>query len=217
MILAGRTTVHTPLKPHICEICKKPFKRPQDLKKHEKIHTEEHHAQHKHSKAITVADPTYSVRVHGEPPSAITKSGMVPSKNKLSPNASLEAQMAMKDPNARAKSNSVSLSDVSSGAWAPTPSFSYARDLTPRTDFGLLPTPSPEMQHAPIHYQPPVSDGGDAYRIQPPWEALRADGSSVTTTAAGAGSKRSFADYEMQEFFADVKKRRVAPAYDPRR
>lgn len=45
------TTVHTPLKPHRCAICKKSFKRPQDLKKHEKIHTEEHHALHKHSKA----------------------------------------------------------------------------------------------------------------------------------------------------------------------
>jgi hypothetical protein len=43
--------VHTPLKPHRCAICKKTFKRPQDLKKHEKIHTEEHHALHKHSKA----------------------------------------------------------------------------------------------------------------------------------------------------------------------
>src|SRR6266850_5211787 len=52
--------VHTPLKPHICEICNKTFKRPQDLKKHEKIHTEEHHAQHKHSKALTVPDSIYT-------------------------------------------------------------------------------------------------------------------------------------------------------------
>lgn len=43
--------VHTPLKPHACGICNKTFKRPQDLKKHEKIHTEEHHILHKHSKA----------------------------------------------------------------------------------------------------------------------------------------------------------------------
>ncbi|KAI0257020.1 hypothetical protein BJV78DRAFT_1272169 [Lactifluus subvellereus] len=54
--ITSHLRVHTPLKPHVCEICKKPFKRPQDLKKHEKIHTEEHHAQHKHSKAVTVPD-----------------------------------------------------------------------------------------------------------------------------------------------------------------
>ncbi|EJD52149.1 hypothetical protein AURDEDRAFT_149616 [Auricularia subglabra TFB-10046 SS5] len=61
--LRGESRLHTPLKPHICEICNKSFKRPQDLKKHEKIHTEEHHQQHKHSKAITVQDPTFADRV----------------------------------------------------------------------------------------------------------------------------------------------------------
>lgn len=117
----------------------------------------------------------------------------------------------MKVPVARAKSNSVSLSDVSSGAWSA--SALDLRRLNASTDFGVLPTPSPEMQHAPIHYESPESH--DVYRIQPPWEALRADGSSVTTTAAG--SKRSYADYGMEEFFTDVKKRRVNPSYDPRR
>ena len=201
--------MHTPLKPHVCEVCKKPFKRPQDLKKHEKIHTEEHHAQHKHSKAITVQDPAYSSRVRGEPLPPPVKPGSIPQKVKLP--VGLEG--GMKVPVARAKSNSVSLSDVSSGAWAPA---NYRpTSLTPSTDFGLLPTPSPEIQHAPIHYQSPESSTEVYSRIQPPWEALRPDGTPVTTTAAG--SKRAYADYEMQEFFTDVKKRRVAPAYDPRR
>ncbi|KIO17641.1 hypothetical protein M407DRAFT_84761, partial [Tulasnella calospora MUT 4182] len=39
--ITSHLRVHIPLKPHICEVCDKSFKRPQDLKKHEKIHTEE--------------------------------------------------------------------------------------------------------------------------------------------------------------------------------
>ncbi|KAK2461591.1 hypothetical protein APHAL10511_006054 [Amanita phalloides] len=67
--ITSHLRVHVPLKPHICDVCKKSFKRPQDLKKHEKIHTEEHHQQHKHSKAITVADPVYVSRVRDDPTS----------------------------------------------------------------------------------------------------------------------------------------------------
>ncbi|KAG8936268.1 hypothetical protein FRC00_009346 [Tulasnella sp. 408] len=63
--ITSHLRVHIPLKPHVCEVCDKSFKRPQDLKKHEKIHTEEHHAQHKHSKAVTVNDPSFNARVRG--------------------------------------------------------------------------------------------------------------------------------------------------------
>ncbi|KXS18810.1 hypothetical protein M427DRAFT_95752 [Gonapodya prolifera JEL478] len=33
--------IHVPLKPHVCELCKKAFKRPQDLRKHERSHVEQ--------------------------------------------------------------------------------------------------------------------------------------------------------------------------------
>lgn len=103
--------VHTPLKPHVCEVCNKPFKRPQDLKKHEKIHTEEHHAQHKHSKAITVVDPTFSSRVRGESLSR-GEASVKPRAPSVSSNA-MAARVPV--PLARAKSSSVSLSEGSSG------------------------------------------------------------------------------------------------------
>lgn len=65
--ITSHIRVHVPLKPHECETCGKAFKRPQDLKKHEKIHTEQHHVQHKHSKAAFA------------PPSAIASSLDTPS------------------------------------------------------------------------------------------------------------------------------------------
>lgn len=60
--ITSHLRVHTPLKPHPCSVCGKTFKRPQDLKKHERIHTQEHHQLHKLSKATTSNDPDFNAR-----------------------------------------------------------------------------------------------------------------------------------------------------------
>ncbi|CDO73064.1 hypothetical protein BN946_scf185007.g118 [Trametes cinnabarina] len=199
--ITSHLRVHTPLKPHVCEICKKPFKRPQDLKKHEKIHTEEHHAQHKHSKAITVTDPAYSQRVRGD-------------SDKPRPIVSSSGQ-SQDSAAARAKSTSLPLSDGSSSKLplyypiaVPQP-----HRFRAGADFGVLPTPSPELDYgqdaAEIHPR------NQLYRTQPPlptWEVLSEDAQGRSVPISGA--KRSY-DYGVDDFFADVKKRRVTPAYDP--
>ncbi|KAI8830543.1 hypothetical protein BJ741DRAFT_619777 [Chytriomyces cf. hyalinus JEL632] len=38
--LTSHLRIHIPLKPHLCPVCSRAFKRPQDLKKHEKLHSE---------------------------------------------------------------------------------------------------------------------------------------------------------------------------------
>ena len=214
--------MHTPLKPHVCEvitlahsitlllnltyvsdqICKKSFKRPQDLKKHEKIHTEEHHQQHKHSKAITVVDPAYVSRVRGES----APRGSEPRSKYASDSPGL------KDSDVRAKSSSSSASDGSSFLFllfaTTTQHVLTAAHLT------LLPTPSPELGHPTAHSHSHHASSHQMFMQsnQPltSWDTLRSDSTGVTT-----GSKRSH-DYGVDDFFTDMKKRRVNPSYDPR-
>ncbi|KAG5350971.1 hypothetical protein C0989_008442 [Termitomyces sp. Mn162] len=162
------------------DICKKSFKRPQDLKKHEKIHTEEHHQQHKHSKAITVVDPAYVSRVRGEP--ANHSLG-----NKSTSSKSSSSTSFLRGPPPRSKSHSSTGSDGKSIA---RPSIEW-----------LIHT----LLRIPSGYSIDSFSGNTQLSS---WENVQHEAS------VAAGSKRTH-DY-FDEFIFDMKKRKVAPSYDPR-
>jgi hypothetical protein len=86
---------------------------------------------------------------------------------------------------------------------------SFSTQILPGAYFSLLPTPSPELLHSPAH--PLSHHPSEAHEIylqnQPTWEATRPE--------PLVGSKRSH-DYAVDDFFTDMKKRRVNPSYDPR-
>ena len=70
--------------------------------------------------------------------------------------------------------------------------------------YGVLPTPSPELDQASIAQDFFGNHG------HPTWETLR------HAQPVSAGTKRSH-DYGVEEFFTDMKKRRLEPSYDPRK
>ncbi|PPQ71128.1 hypothetical protein CVT24_009864 [Panaeolus cyanescens] len=91
--------------------------------------------------------------------------------------------------------------------------------LTTGAHFALLPTPSPELGHPSAHHHPHHhhhhQSSHDMFMPNPShmpsWEVMRSESSSVPT-----GSKRAHDYNPVDEFFIDMKKRRVNPSYDPR-
>ena len=192
--------VHTPLKPHPCSVCGKTFKRPQDLKKHERIHTQEHHHLHKLSKATTSLDPAFNERVANaerHPSGDLSRS---PLSTSLSPSSF-------------------------SGHSQPNPSSPYNHFLPPAhaVHKSVSPTPSAlaalhRKQHEELAaYQ--LREMLVLQQLAVQQQANHAYAAQLASEGLGvkAGQKRDFDTDEggFDGFLADMKKRKMDPVYDP--
>ncbi|CDZ96757.1 transcription factor [Phaffia rhodozyma] len=211
--ITSHLRVHTPLKPHSCAICNKTFKRPQDLKKHERIHTQEHHTVHKYSKAAVADDPDFGSSAKERRSSAGSASSRRPSlekKKRLSedpqqPDFSSPSSSSL-SPNSASTSSLTTpppldgLSSMNAYPQIPNQVYPFAQNLYPSTGPGSL------SQGPLVH---PFNQN-----------YLRSDSHPFATHGYGGahgqqpqflGQKRGL---EFDGFFDDVKKRRVEPTYD---
>lgn len=236
------------MKPHSCDTCGKTFKRPQDLKKHERIHTEQHHLQHRHSKAVTVehqrpygipdstaynnyhlaAAQAAGASAHQAPPqfaypfpqaqgSQGQAIGQAPSYS--SPYASYQQARAVTPGFSTSSASSASLSPLSSHL-----------DTPQNRDDGrsILLGGSPVTIGQAPHVQGIKQDKDNSYlalatdelRAKAPADpnsyAFYAHGASAHTSSlgAGAGTKRGHDQVAVDEFFNDIRRKRLQPVYD---
>jgi len=94
--------------------------------------------------------------------------------------------------------------------WLVTPSSFLFPLLHLTPGYGALPTPSPEFEPHPSRHVPSSSYEPFIHNQAPSsWDGVRSD------PRAPNRNKRSF-EYNVDDFFTDMKKRKVNPAYDAR-
>ncbi|SPO28985.1 probable Transcription factor pacC [Ustilago trichophora] len=212
--ITSHIRVHTPLKPHNCDVCGKTFKRPQDLKKHERIHTEQHQQQRQHKAAQNAAARAYSISEHAAsfgtypyPPIHAANGYLgypaLPAQQGLYPSASAY-------PSAYP---SLPTSDYGRDHYAHSTSSASLSPMSSRIDTPQGSSPAPNH-----HGQ----DGGSYMHLASgldPRSKVTTDPTSYTYLAHGAttshnlaGSKRGHEHVE--DFFGDLRRKKMAPAYD---
>ncbi|RXK35004.1 hypothetical protein M231_07734 [Tremella mesenterica] len=202
--ITSHLRVHTPLKPHPCGVCKKTFKRPQDLKKHERIHTAEHHALHKLSKAPTTIDAAYNTSIIEPTAGRRISDGSSAHSTSLSPPSSNASK-----PSSPYENLLTNMSRVQAKSSSPTPTPSALAALHKRQHEELAAYQQREMLVLQqLAYEQQQSQ---AYAAQFAQETILDNKQEI-----GTGMKRGqgHEGESIDSFIAEMKKRKVAPAYD---
>ncbi|KAJ1024844.1 hypothetical protein NDA16_002884 [Ustilago loliicola] len=212
--ITSHIRVHTPLKPHNCDVCAKTFKRPQDLKKHERIHTEQHQQQRQHKAAQNAAARAYSMTEHAAsfgaypyPPMHSANGYLgypaVPAQQGLYPSASAYPSAAYPG---------LPTTDYSRDHYAHSTSSASLSPMSSRIDTPQGSSPAPNHRQDAGSYMH-LASGLD------PRSKVTTDPTSYTYLAHGAttsqnlaGSKRGHE--QVEDFFGDLRRKKMAPAYD---
>ena len=195
--------VHTPLKPHPCGLCGKTFKRPQDLKKHERIHTTEHHQIHRLSKAATTTGtlPTERSLENERHRSGGIEShrSPLPGSMSLSPSSSSGKSNPMLSSSSPDNHHIPATGDAANGSVSPTPSALAALHRKQHEDLALYQKREMLVLQQSAQQQNQQNQVHHAHLMSNP----------------EVGPKRELNGEEaFESFLSDMKRRKVEPVYD---
>ncbi|PWN53642.1 hypothetical protein IE53DRAFT_338446 [Violaceomyces palustris] len=224
--ITSHLRVHTPLKPHACEVCNKTFKRPQDLKKHERIHTEEHQLQRQNKAAQGAAQ-----RAYGASPEAAMYGGYLAANQAAGASHRMASHFGYPYQGHEHGFGGHYHGHTYPSSYSSTPQ--HVRDHTPGYTHSSASTASlsplssrleTPQGNSPLYPQiaPPSVTNKDNYLNLVSGESRPKpanDPNSYLYLAHGAsnlaGTKRGHDQVAVGEFFGDVRRKKMAPTYDP--
>ncbi|UZJ51074.1 hypothetical protein CBS101457_000394 [Exobasidium rhododendri] len=236
--ITSHLRVHTPLKPHACDSCGKLFKRPQDLKKHERIHTEQHQQNRQsnyqgsslpmqYPASATNTNPLWTGARHSESQSSSLyhASSMQNASLQHTSHSSLYPSLPSVNRGSSMYTNNHHQGQVHRDH---TPGYLHesasSTSLSPLSSHVATPASSGSPSAiGPLHHrysnngQASVDRGYLAMQNERP-RGNNDDPNSYSYLAQGsssmAGSKRGHDAVATASFFEDVRKKRVTPTYD---